>query len=223
MFVNFDNPCPLPSGMFEVDDIAAYRKLLAHVPDGGKIVEIGVFAGKSLCSIGPLAKARGIRMYAVDSWMPYESCDMERAYAEFTAGLRRFHIEECVTVCRGDSAVMANSFTDGFFDLIFIDADHHYDAVKLDIQLWLKKLTPGGWIGGHNYHEPMWPGVTRAVDEIFERHDLRPHSIGGLVWGVQPEVAVPMTYRMGERGKPMPWDEKRELMRAELNAAGNDV
>ena len=177
---------PLPFGRFEPEDIAAYRSLLAHVPDGGEIAEVGVFAGKSLCSIGPEAKRRGIRMYAVDSWGVYEGCDMRKAYADFLDAIHRFGIADAVQICAGDSAVMANSFANGMFDLIFIDADHHYDAVRLDIQLWTPKLKLGGWIGGHDYLEPMWPGVTRAVDEIFDRSDLRPHLIGGHVWGVCP-------------------------------------
>jgi len=36
------------------------------------------------------------------------------------------------------------------FDLIFIDADHYYDAVKRDIDLMLPLIKPGGTLSGHD-------------------------------------------------------------------------
>jgi hypothetical protein len=55
---------------------------------------------------------------------------------------------------------------DGWADFIFIDAAHGYAAVRDDIARWRSKLAPGGWFGGHDYHE-LHPGVIRAVDEAF--------------------------------------------------------
>lgn len=55
---------------------------------------------------------------------------------------------------------------DGWADFVFIDAAHSYQAVMHDIADWLPKVAPGGWFGGHDYHE-AWPGVIRAVGEAF--------------------------------------------------------
>lgn len=55
---------------------------------------------------------------------------------------------------------------DGWADFIFIDAGHSYETVIQDIEDWLPKLAPGGWFGGHDYHEAH-PGVIRAVNEAF--------------------------------------------------------
>lgn len=60
---------------------------------------------------------------------------------------------------------------DGWADFIFIDAAHSYLAVARDIEDWLPKLAPGGWFGGHDYHE-SWPGVIRAVDEAFGKSGI---------------------------------------------------
>ncbi len=35
-------------------------------------------------------------------------------------------------------------------DLLFIDADHSYDAVKKDFEIWGKLVRPGGWIAFHD-------------------------------------------------------------------------
>ena len=57
-----------------------------------------------------------------------------------------------------------NKFEDGLFDFIYIDANHEYDEVKKDIELYLPKLASNGIIGGHDYHE-VWPDVVDAVNE----------------------------------------------------------
>lgn len=55
-------------------------------------------------------------------------------------------------------------FKDNSIDFIYIDAEHTYESVKRDLDLYLPKLKKGGIIGGHDYHE-VWPGVCKAIDE----------------------------------------------------------
>jgi predicted O-methyltransferase YrrM len=57
-------------------------------------------------------------------------------------------------------------FEDDSLDAVFIDADHSYEAVKLDIQNWMPKVRKGGILAGHDYTY-SWPGVVRAVDELL--------------------------------------------------------
>ncbi len=52
------------------------------------------------------------------------------------------------------------------FCLVFIDADHTYQAVKDDIAAWMPKVKVGGVLCGHDYGRPKWQ-VTPAVDEMF--------------------------------------------------------
>lgn len=66
---------------------------------------------------------------------------------------------------------------DGWADFIFIDAAHSYEAVRDDIADWLPKVRPGGWFGGHDFHE-SWPGVQRAVIEAFGTVEL----LDGYIW-----------------------------------------
>jgi len=66
-------------------------------------------------------------------------------------------------------------FPNGFFDLVFIDAEHTYDAVKNDIKLWWPLLRSGGIICGHDYHGKYgerYPGVNQAVNELLGKENI---------------------------------------------------
>ena len=48
-------------------------------------------------------------------------------------------------------------------DLLFIDGDHNYAAVKADLDLWLPSLKPGGILAMHDIDAP---DVRAAFDEV---------------------------------------------------------
>lgn len=52
---------------------------------------------------------------------------------------------------------------DKSLDCVFIDADHHYQAVLNDLLFWSKKVRPGGQILGDDYWQP---GVQQAVEHF---------------------------------------------------------
>lgn len=74
---------------------------------------------------------------------------------------------------------------DKSLDLVFIDANHDYDFIKQDIELWLPKVKDGGIISGHDFcdkHE----GVKQAVREKFiDFHldvDMERESVDAVWW-----------------------------------------
>jgi predicted O-methyltransferase YrrM len=71
-------------------------------------------------------------------------------------------------VIKATSKVAAKMFLNESLDVVFIDLDHSYKAVKEDIKLWLPKVKKGGFIAGDDYHE-NWKGVIQAVDELLPR------------------------------------------------------
>ena len=60
--------------------------------------------------------------------------------------------------------VAAGEFPDCFFDWVYIDGNHSYEAVRQDLELYWRKLKPGGYIVCDDYHHAgFWDdGVTRA-------------------------------------------------------------
>jgi hypothetical protein len=57
--------------------------------------------------------------------------------------------------------------------MIYIDADHSYEASKRDVSIAYQKVKSGGWLMGHDYEMNMKKatrsydfGVKKAVDEF---------------------------------------------------------
>ncbi len=70
------------------------------------------------------------------------------------------------------SHLVAPLIANGSLDLIFIDALHDYDSVKVDIERWLPKVRKGGIICGHDYGKEVCPGVVRAVHDFFSPSEI---------------------------------------------------
>ena len=77
----------------------------------------------------------------------------------------------------------SKKFDDDFFDMVFIDADHSYNAVKQDIKVWLPKIKPGGIIIGHDYNNRWKNDVVKAVHEFFTKKEI--HIEDDAIWWVK--------------------------------------
>jgi len=114
---------------------------------------VDTFLGSASDITGELREAAGV-----------VSGDPDIIWTLFGRNTERFG-ERC-RVLRMGSLEAADQFEDRSLDFVFIDADHSYEGCKADIEAWLPKLKLGGVICGHDYGE-QFPGVVRAVDEIF--------------------------------------------------------
>ena len=64
-----------------------------------------------------------------------------------------------------DSTKAADRFENTSVDMVYIDAEHTYEAVKSDLTAWLPKTKK--IISGHDYKHGDFPGCSRAIDEFF--------------------------------------------------------
>ncbi len=157
----------LPDGYFYPGDILAYRAMVEQVPDGGMIAELGCYKGRSLCSIAEVVRRKRIIVTAVDTWHYAQN-----ALKEFEENVAAFGLLPNVLPWHKSSREAALRCHPGDLDLVFIDTPHDYDSVIADLKAWLPKVKPGGIIAGHDYC-PQWPGVAKALDEMFGQVDLR--------------------------------------------------
>ena len=85
-----------------------------------------------------------------------------------------------VVVHRSMSEEAVADFPDESIDWVYVDGDHHYAAVRSDLELWYPKVRPGGILGGDDFglDDKWWgDGVTRAVREFAARPGTPPLTI----------------------------------------------
>lgn len=147
-----------------------------------KIAEIGVWQGDIVKRIIPFLKMIDM-YYLVDNWKSgtpgtdwYESGSKMPRFKQsrydsafrlvrtMTKGYR-----DKINIYHMDSVDAARAVRDHSLDLVFIDANHSYKGVVSDIEAWLPKVKIGGYIGGHDFDEPRFPGVRQGVELHFGR------------------------------------------------------
>jgi hypothetical protein len=156
-------------------------RLLNELPRSSIGAEIGVWKGGFAEKM--LATAQPRQLHLIDPWRFFDDTDhasawyggtsaknqqnMDRIFADV---LDRFEDEirrGIVVVHRETSSDAAHTFPDDYFDWIYIDGDHNYDPVKEDLEIYGRKVKPGGLICGDDYSLGGWWGdsIVRAVDE----------------------------------------------------------
>lgn len=141
--------------------LAELAWLADQASDHDLIVEIGSFHGRSTRALGDHAK--GI-VIAVDTWTgpvgANERDVLPSFYDQFQSNLLDLLSEKKVITFRPSEIEFVGSP-----DMVFLDGDHLYAAVRSDIIYWKKKLQPGGLLCGHDY---SFPDVRKAVHELLE-------------------------------------------------------
>jgi hypothetical protein len=137
----------------------------------GNGIEIGVAEGNYS---EKLLKSSNLRkLYLLDTWevsMSGMNADPygEARYKRVIKKMKEYG--DRVEIIRGNSLVEFNRFPDCHFDFIYLDANHEYEYIKLDLKNWYPKCKDNGVFSGHDYFNGMTKrgmcGVKQAVDEF---------------------------------------------------------
>ena len=164
-----------PESLKGLEDYINYLDSIKPVKDM-VIVEIGCWVGVSTELFAKRFKA----VIAIDPFKPtYDTIssqyDMNEVFKEYEKRISKY--KNIWTVKKRSvsaSKDLKNILYDvnkelGFnlkkIDVVYIDGDHHYNAVKKDIENWKDKA----WIvSGHDY-ENRFPGVIKAVNEVYTK------------------------------------------------------
>ena len=122
------------------------------------------------------------KLYLVDPYVSYSNdgfpLDVIKFFGNFQnlANNVKHNLEPYnnrYTWFRQPSVTIKNDqISDGSLDLVFIDADHSYKAVKQDLAHWYKKIRSGGWLMGDDYNS-CHPSTTKAVDEFANNNNFK--------------------------------------------------
>jgi len=164
------------SSMFEHD----LRKLAELAEPCKRIIELGSYHGRSTRAMLDSSDAH---IWCVDAWnLPpggRKVSDKDLQIFLDNIGGERHR----VAVLRMLTSDAVGLLPTGCFDLVFIDADHSYQAVKFDILHYAPLLREGGILCGHDYGKGR-EGTIRAVDETLSNPSVLKK---GVVWWATKE------------------------------------
>jgi predicted O-methyltransferase YrrM len=173
--MSYHQPEPNISGWMSMEEL---NWLYEKASEMETIVEIGSWMGRSTHAI--LSGCKG-KVYAVDHFHgspserdgAHSAAKTENIYDAFLKNVGMF---PNLTVIQLDAIEAASHFEDKEIDMIFLDADHEYPAVKNFIEAWFpkcKKLFCG--------HDISQAGTPRAFEEL----KLKPIRIPGTnLWRI---------------------------------------
>lgn len=180
--------------------IETMRKFCAN---GRGIVEVGSWAGAHALKLAYAFPQ--YRIYCVDTWSGTPERDgcgdatttivkalsKDVVFGTFLNNVREKLFKQIIP-CRGTSRWWAERWPFEA-DVVFIDADHSYEGVMLDLDAWWPIVAPDGLFCGHDYH--LFPGVKRAVDEWFavkqdQYGDSLEMSVEGECWFIRRKAVT---------------------------------
>ena len=164
---------------------------------GLRVAEIGVEKGMTVTYL--MKHDQAIReYYAVDPWhVPGKSKESNKVLESYYDNLESWsrnepvlqrHGRRAVHILRQSSEEAAGQIDTDYLDVVFIDADHAFESVRRDIQVWKRRLRPGGILAGHDF-SLFHPTVSLAV--LFE---CGPMSDDSARFPLQSELDKPILH-----------------------------
>jgi predicted O-methyltransferase YrrM len=167
-------------GWLTIDEAIGLFELARALPDEQPVVvEVGSWQGKSsLCLAQGLVGKQRPRLCCIDPFDASGDAASADAYgaraqrldnglrAAFERNLREAGVRDLVEVLQGRSHEHALSWHHDA-DLVFLDGDHAYEAVRQDVLDWAPKVRRGGFLALHDVVHPVHDGPRRVVDELL--------------------------------------------------------
>ncbi len=151
----------IPTHLTERERVLLFE-LAGSLPTNASIVEIGSYLGASTCFLAAGVRPHKGTVYAIDTWTNTGMSDgVYDTYRDFLHSI--VPLRDSIVPLRGLSTEISINF-DQPIDLLFVDGDHSYEAVRSDLEVWLPKLKSGALVVLHDF---SWAeGIRRAVREL---------------------------------------------------------
>lgn len=168
-YIYFYNQYKVPGYLQIEEGELLYR--YSGKPNVKTVVEIGSNKGKSTNFILRSLNEFG-KIHCIDPWGSYVlTQDLEDIYEIFKNNLPLDKITQ-VVIHRGFSYDVKKEWkASDYIDLLFIDGDHSYEAVKQDIEDWVPFVRKGGYVIFHDYAN-YCPSVQKAAQELLDTRQV---------------------------------------------------
>lgn len=181
-------------GESHMSKLLAIASIFSDTPKGD-VVEIGTLLGKTVIVMGMAATwANTGDILITDSWCPSpqkdspeqiqgiaDLWDWETTYRAFQINMLG-QFSEGLLYARASSAEAHKTY-EGDISVIHIDANHDYNQVKQDYDLWRPHVLPGGWLILDDYVWSHGDGPKRVGDWAMENENIeRAFTCGGALF-----------------------------------------
>ena len=129
------------------------------------IVEFGSFKGRSTRALADNSPD-SCKIFAIDPWTGIYP-NVIPPISTFVLPEFKNNLKEYI---KSGKVIPRRMYSDSFTlsdkvkaDMIFIDGDHSYEGVSVDIAKAISLLNPSGILCGHDYDIVNWPGTVKAV------------------------------------------------------------
>lgn len=155
----------LPIADGSIQDEEADR--LGELARGARVLELGSLVGRSTVAMAREATV----LFSVDWHKGDEHMGVLDTLGTFLGNLVQYGVRDKVVPIVAPTSQVLPTLAPGWFDLVFIDATHTYEAVKSDINMAAPLVRDGGVIACHDYFD-LWDmnfGSKQAIDEFCEQ------------------------------------------------------
>jgi cephalosporin hydroxylase len=157
--------------------------ILATKPQ--RVVEIGVFYGKSLiCQALAMKKNKIGKIYGIDSWNPidclmhmtnendikwWSSLNYDMIYDQCITNIRESETEHFVHILKDNSMNVANNINFPI-DILHIDGNHEALSACQNVSLYVPKIKSGGFLW---FNDADWEQSKKAIELIEQNFKLQ--------------------------------------------------
>jgi len=162
------------------------------------VVEVGSYVGWSAIKMAEVCASRGVKVtiLCVDTWLGSPEFYTQShwlhlkkvqgyptIFHHFTRNIKSLGFHDVIVPLPLASASAAELLAHYKVepDLIYVDAAHEYESVKMDLSYYWKLLKSGGVMFGDDF---SWPGVKKAVEEFCAEKIVQLHNMSEIMWWV---------------------------------------
>lgn len=158
------------SSLMRKNEIDALVGLLNSTLIVSSILEVGTYEGVTASLIAD--RCPNSTIVSIDPFIDHDDKDPRRRKGVERLGNWRKNQRPNQFLWVGDLASFY-ALSPRFFDVVLVDGAHHFEGVLADLEIASLLTAPRGVIAAHDYRDPDWTEVTRAIEQFVQSTSWR--------------------------------------------------